>query len=258
MLLALCIAFLGMILFLSQFFSFFPSIIGGLLYSLSPWVATEIFVRGNLGEMWFIALLPLSLALITTLSKKYSGLIMIVTTLILSFLFTTHNALSLIGFGIVLVYSIAQEQKKNVFLSIALALTSTAYFWLPFIWETKLTYALAVAQKTNFTEHFLCITQLWTTPFWGFGGSTTGCTDGMSFMLGKVAIIFGLLGLFLAVIRFKSITYKLTFSILFLFTIGASFLTIYQSAPVWQVLKPVLSPFQFPWRFLPVALFGLV
>ncbi|PJC31866.1 hypothetical protein CO049_03740, partial [Candidatus Roizmanbacteria bacterium CG_4_9_14_0_2_um_filter_36_12] len=59
-LLAIILSFISMYLFTSQFFGFFPSLLSGALYVSSPWLAVEIFIRGNLAETWFIALLPLA------------------------------------------------------------------------------------------------------------------------------------------------------------------------------------------------------
>lgn len=257
MLCALLLAFVGSTLFLSRYFSFLPALIGALLYTTSPWIASEIFVRGNMGEMWFIALLPFSLFLITILTKYYSPLFVALTALVLSFLFTSHNALSLVGLGLVILYGAVLKTKRNLFIPVVAALLLSAYFWIPFILELPLTYAREVAELTNFSNHFLCISQLWTTPFWGFGGSGPGCIDGMSFMVGKVLLLLATLGIISVFVRAKTIKLKSVYVLFFMMTIGAIFLTSYQSSFVWEIFKPVLSFFQFPWRFIPIALFGL-
>ena len=58
-LLAIILSFLFCFLFLQEFFDFKPSLLAAILYATSPWIAVEIFIRGNLGEVWFMALLPI-------------------------------------------------------------------------------------------------------------------------------------------------------------------------------------------------------
>jgi hypothetical protein len=45
-----------------------------------------------------------------------------------------------------------------------------------------------VPRGSHYPDHFACLPQLWDSA-WGYGGSTKGCIDGMSFRLGKIHII---------------------------------------------------------------------
>jgi hypothetical protein len=116
-----------------------------------------------------------------------------------------------------------------------------------------------VATLTNFRDHFLCVNQLWDSP-WGYGGSTQGCLkDGLSFKIGKLPIIFFTLGLL--TFLYKTLIKKgkknkipLFFMISSLFFI---FLTLYQSRPIWELLSPAMSIVQFPWRFIGPSLLGV-
>src|SRR3989338_4351566 len=98
-LLALIIACMGMIQFLKKYVSGWGSLIGGLLYITSPFVAVDIFVRGNLAEVWFLALFPIGLYLLSVVDKKR----LFITALILSFLFSVHNIFSLLAVFMLLV-----------------------------------------------------------------------------------------------------------------------------------------------------------
>jgi hypothetical protein len=61
--------------------------------------------------------------------------------------------------------------------------------------EKKYIWADYVAKLTVYKDHFLCIRQIWNSP-WGFGQSIPGCQfDGMSFQIGKIQIILFLLGI---------------------------------------------------------------
>lgn len=260
-LLAMVVSFMAMFLFLNLYFDFFPSLLGGIFYVSSPYFAVEIFVRGNLGEVWFMALFPLSLYLIKKNSQREKQLTFIFTALVLSFLFTVHNIFSLLSLIIVIIFSLFLKNKKKNLLAIFLGLLLGSYFFLPALLESNLTLVREVIRRTNYRDHFLCLRQLWNSP-WGYGGSVKGCQgDGMSFKLGKIEIVFALLGMSLFLKRFlfpKNKFYKKK-EHLFIFSLtGLSiFLTTYSSSFIWGLFKPLFSLFQFPWRFLILGLFGL-
>jgi hypothetical protein len=190
---ALIIGFVGMYALLKQFFSTAASLVGAVLYVSAHYFALEIFVRANISEVWFTALFPLALYFLHN-SKKYPY---IVTAVFLSFLFSVHNIFSLLSVGICLVYSLFTNNKKVNFFLIVAGLLISSYFLLPALTETKLTHAAEIAKKTNYQDHFLCLNQIWYSP-WGFGGSTKGCVeDGLSFQLGKPQILLGMFGILL-------------------------------------------------------------
>jgi len=63
-LITIIIAFLGMYLLANELVSYPAGIIAGTLLASSPWMATQIFIRGDLAEAWFIALFPLTMYLL--------------------------------------------------------------------------------------------------------------------------------------------------------------------------------------------------
>ena len=271
-LLAITIAFMGMYAFLKLYFKFLPSVIGAVLYVASPWLAAEIFVRGNLGEVWFWGLLPLALYAIYEQDEYQSPVIFAATVFILSCILTVHNIFSLLFVPIAVIYIWITCNKLKSYVALGLALLFSSYFLLPAIAESSLTYAREVATMTKYSDHFLCINQLWSAPYWGFGGSAPGClNDGMAFMIGKAQIILGILGMGLFVLqilyriyRSKNITKKENgnnspigiYTAVLVMTIGSLFLITYPSQTIWELFKPILSLFQFPWRFLFFLVFG--
>lgn len=251
-LLAIILSFVAMYLLLKRFFTQEASLVGGAVYSSSLWFAIEIFIRGNLGEIWFMVFFPLSLYILHLYSEKNSKLTFILTVLILSALFTVHNVLSLVSLFIISLFILVLPHKKQLLFAFIAALALSSYFLLPGLVESHLTYASYVAEKTNYHDHFLCAWQMWSAPHWEFGGSGPGCdTDTMPFTLGKFHIILGLLGILTFLFRFKH-EKKQRRLFLFLLLVGiiSLFLTTYQSSFIWDILSPVFSLFQFPWRFL--------
>ena len=254
-LLALIIAYIGIIQFLKKYVSGWGSLIGGLLYITSPFVAVDIFVRGNLAEVWFLALFPIGLYLLSVVDKKR----LFITALILSFLFSVHNIFSLLAVFMLLVYSILIKNKYAL-VSVAGGLLLSAYFLIPAIVELPFVHARDVATLTQYKDHFVCPWQLWYSP-WGYGGSTTGCQlDGMSFMLGKLQLLMGTAGIGLLIwnlVKKPKKKHRIIMISVAVLLVGSIFMTTKYSAPVWYMFEGMLSLFQFPWRFLLFALFGL-
>jgi len=260
-LLALLVAFWGTYRFLKPFFNSLSSALGGVLLVSSPWLAVEIFIRGNLGEVWFIAILPFCLRAFLELSNKTTFKNIARTGGYFALLLLTHNALSFLSLMFIPFFLLFLKNKKQTALAFILGIILSAFFTIPAFFELPLTHARAIAQLTSYTDHFLCANQLWTA-LWGTGGSVPGCTaDGMSFMLGKIQILLGTAGILYFIHSFlrKKIEKRVAvFIFMLLFTTGSVFLTLFASQFVWNLFAPLLSILQFPWRFLILGLFGLV
>lgn len=258
-LLALITGFSGAYLLNKLFFDFYSSLLGANIYVSSLYIALDIFVRGNLAEIWFLSLLPLTIFFILKNSQNKNTKIFFLSTFLQFLLFTTHNIYSSFIIIIIPIIIIINKNKKNNFLSFLIALFLSFYFWIPLILEMKYVWADYVAKLTNYKDHFLCIRQLWNSP-WGFGLSIPGCEfDGMSFQIGKIQIILFLLGIITFLIIFltnKKLIKKMDIFFL-LFTLISIFLTHHFSKKIWNLFNFYLPLFQFPWRFLGLSLIGI-
>ena len=158
-------------------------------------MAVEIFVRGNIGEIWFMALFPLGLYFLKRYDTENKSWLFFLSAVTLSFIFTVHNVLSLVSIPFVIIFSCGLIHKKRIFLILLFALLLGSYFLIPAILENKLTYATEIATKTKYSDHFLCVWQLWKANKWSFGGSGIGCiNDDMSFQIGKIHLILASIG----------------------------------------------------------------
>ncbi len=259
-LLSIFVGFVTTYFFLREYFDFFPSLTGAILYISSLYYPLSIFVRGNLGEVWFLALFPLALLFLEKNTKKPSRLNFFFLVIILSLLFTVHNVLSALAVVIILGFILLREDKRINFAAFILSLLLSSYFILPLIVESHLTYATYVATQTKYIDHFLCPYQLWQSQ-WGYGGSIKGCNDGMSFKIGKMQIILSLFGALLFLYRMftkqkKEKVFFISIGFLIL-SLGSLFMTTYFSKPLWDLFSPILSLFQFPWRFIAFSLLGI-
>ena len=256
--LAFLLSFLGILFFLSLFFDFLPSLLGATLYVTSTYFATEILIRGNLAECWYLALLPFSLGFLVKNSRRSTKFNFFATTIILSFTLTVHNIFSAFSFPLFLVIIFLLPKKKNNFLAFFIACLISGFFWIPLIFESKFINVAKNIKYYFYSDHFLCPWQLWRSNGWGFGASLPGCdTDLMSFKLGKIQLVLAGLGIFLFSVKFKKEKNKFLFGLVFFLTLASLFMTLYQSQFVWNLFSGILATMQFPWRFLLFSMFGI-
>lgn len=267
----------------------FPTL-GAVLVSaaitLAPYRAVNLFVRGAVAEAWgmaFFVVALLAVSLVVRREKRAS--LLLITGLVGMVL--SHNLTTLIAVLPLIIWTltmIAAESagphfKSNQFwnsvwlvskrslpiliASALLAVGLTAFYWLPALAEKQFTQmeTTILTGYFDYNLHFLYIRQFFQ-PFWGYGGSSWGPDDGISFFLGYAV----LLGFFLTCISMvrhfwlklgsttASANYKLLilFSSCILLLLYSTFLSIQRSQNVWEFL-PFLHILQFPWRFLSVV-----
>lgn len=211
----------------------------------APYLAVNLYVRGAFAEIASMMLLPwvfIAWEHITSMRGKIFAAI--VTTLFVM----SHNliplaALPFIGFWILI---INRQQLKHLMLPIILTLTLSAGFILPILFERTFTQADTIARTTDYKLHFVYPWQLWNST-WGFGGSAKGVEDGMSFKIGKVHILFALLGLTTLVFKRQKRTI-----ILSVFALVSFWLSTTSAQSIWEAI-PALDIIQFPWRFIGIG-----
>ena len=219
---------------------------GAVLYVYTPYRATDIYVRGSMGEIVAFVFPPLAAYAISKIAKdkakRWIGLLALSTAgLILS-----HNIMAYMFIPFLAL--IAIWQRKGIARSaygFILGVLVSLYFWLPAITESRL---MKYDTVFNFVDHFPTLKQL-ITPYFGYGASVPGPYDGMSFFLGAINIAL----VVFAVVFFKKLN---KFS---LWALGMIFISIfmmnYRSTFVWNTV-PLLPYFQFPWRFLSLTAFA--
>ena len=257
----LIVSFLSMLLLITSLFSFWAGILSATVYVSSLWMAVEIFIRGNVGEIWFMALFPIAIFFLMSSKYKKSVWFYVLGSSAIAATLTVHNVLSLVSLLLFIGMIFIVKERKRAIGMIILGLLLSSSFLIPAVLENNLTYASTIAAKTNYADHFLCSWQLWKALKWSYGGSGSGClNDDMSFQLGKPHIILGVLGiivfLYELIRRRKIQNVTLSISILCL-GILSTFLTLSYSKPIWDLFSPIMKVFQFPWRFIPLILFAV-
>jgi hypothetical protein len=269
MIFGFCLAGVSMFLLGKRIWGTTGGLLSATLYTLAPYHAVQLYVRGSIGEMYALGLLPLIILGIYELWRSdhkgsyiKAGMIA-VACLILSHTVSIIMFFSLLVPYLILVSGIALNKKDSsllikhvAFFAIPIALT--AFFWLPAIAELKyIQLSTNSGNNVDYKLHFKTLMQLWNSP-WGYGGSApTPDKDGMSFMIGKISLILASVTLFLfglKVYKKKSI-HKLNGESLLIF-LGMFLISIWlitsSSSFLWKSI-PFFQLIQFPWRFLVYA-----
>lgn len=238
-----------MYLFLREYFKKIPSIVGAVLYLYTPFRALEIYVRGAMGEALAISLLPLVFYVLSKLIKTGKTKFIGIGAIILAVFIITHNYFWLLSAPFIATFFLQYEIKKYIKLVITgiFGALISMYWWLPALVEQKY-----VSSSTPFPliDHFPFIKQL-IIPSWGYGASTWGPYDGMSFQIGIVNLLVIVGSVILFLIYKKKLDQKNKF--IFIWSIVGLLVTLFlmnvRSFELWKIL-PIYNFVQFPWRLL--------
>ncbi len=254
---------------------------GGVLlsaaFTLAPYRAVNLFVRGAISEAWGIMALPWIILGIIQVIKNNSKKSFIILTLGLATLMLSHNLTTMMFVPLSFIYAVGYvfifQQKTSeslhkiirIICSYILAIGLSSFYLIPAFIEKKFTQIdTIIGGYFHYSNHFLYIRQF-LVPNWGFGGSGWGPDDDISFFLGfgqLISLFIALLaGVFLIkkFIKGRSQSNKQTLFHLSLigFLLGISlFMTLLKSQWAWDTL-PLLNYIQFPWRFLATAILFL-
>ena len=221
------------------------------LYTLYPWHATNVFIRGVYGENLAWSLAPWLLWLIYRQVK--TGRFQFALPLVLAVLFLTHiiSSFILVGIAVVWIGLLGFKQWKTFLVQFFVGIGLSAFFFIPAIFEKGLVQSDTLTQGYYaYTNHFVGLKQLFIDYTWVYGASYWGTPpEEMGFMVGHVHIILLLvsLGLCLVYVRKRS-TLTLAGGLLGLSAV-LLFMTHSKSVALWS-LVPSLSFIQFPWRLI--------
>jgi uncharacterized membrane protein len=240
----------GVFVLLKKWFGTIPGFAGTLLFSLAPYRAVDVYIRGNLAEFFAFSFFPWvfwanSKLLENTKSKKYRTLFGVLLTIQL----LSHNVSSFIYLAFLAFYNfyyvLCNSNKKQMLFSLTcsflLAIALSCFYWLPLLYEYQFV-RLSNFADYPYQQYFLTFSQIWQSP-WGYGSFTV--ESPMSLQLGQVLIVLS----FIAFILNLFIKTKLRNSIylFFLVFIGSTFLETKNSQIIWDKIT-ILHFMQFPWR----------
>ena len=228
--------------------------VSSVVYSLSPYRAVDVYVRGALAEFFAFSLMPWVIWINICFWEEKSNLRKIRILMLLSFslavLILTHNLSALIllfllfPLNVYYFFTIKKNAKSNlfkVFLSGVLTLILTCYYWFPIIIES-LIVRLGSFSRFRYDLNFQTLNQLWDSP-WGFLGSNQ--VDGMSLVLGKTIIVFSIVALIIN--NLKKTKIRGFINTLAGCAIVLIFFETSYSSFIWE-RATFLHFLQFPWR----------
>lgn len=235
-----------------KIFSQNAGIITSICYTYFFYHATTSYVRGSLAEFFTMSILPFVFLNVFLLASKtniknllFLG-VSFAAVLLCHPLIAFPSVFFIAFFYLFLIFNIENKKQFTLFFAfgIFLGLCLSAFFWIPSIIEKQYTLVDNILTKElyNYRQHFVYLQQLIYSP-WGYGGSTPGPIDGMSFQIGK--LYFGLLAVSVIYALFN---FSLWFWFFIFLTIFGIFMTSEYSTFIWNQIQ-YLWYLQFPWRF---------
>jgi len=272
MVLGILLAGIFMYVLASWLFGKIGGIIAALFYTYAPYHAVDIYVRGDVAEFWAYAFIPLLFYGLLMIYEKSKWGFVVIGAIAYAGIILSHNLTAMMATPFLLIITavycyMAYRNKKMptvyyLLSTIFLGLLLSAFYWVPALLEMHYTNVFSqIGGGADFRDHFVCINQLWQSP-WGFGGSTSGCADGLSFKIGKLHMILSFIGITGLIwiwfsskkkdffINPKKHNDKIFFTLLSVFgLLISSILTLGISKFTWENIS-LMAFFQYPWRFL--------
>lgn len=254
-----------MFYFLRKYIGNLAATFSSICYLLLPYRAVDVYVRGALSEAFsFVWVPPLILSLFALSQDKNKSNITL-SAVFIALLLLTHNLIFIAFLVLLPVFSILFVQEKNKMqllyafgLSMMIGAGLSAFFWIPSLMEKSNTIVdqILLTELANYKIHFVHLHQLWNS-IWGYGGSTEGTLDGLSFKVGKIHLVASLVSIALILLpnylkNYSSHTFQVQRKLLLLMIamlVISIFMSTAFSKPVWEIFQP-LTYLQFPWRFL--------
>lgn len=249
-------------LFFSAFLTPMAALVGSIAYVFIPYRALDIFVRGALSESYALALLPLVLYALFSITRKPSVTKVAFLAVSLGLFFSTHNITTMISaplFTILTIYFLikngfTKRKLLDLFIGTALGFGLAAFFLLPVFLEKDLVHTeFLVSDYYSYQNNFISLKQIFADLRWGFGTENIGPGGPISFFIGFMPLASLLI---LPLLIFSKKAKEKRAEMLLVWILGLSFLFMVHSRSyfIWR-LFPLLSFVQFPWRFL--GLFAL-
>ena len=207
-------------LWLRRFFPTFAAVVGAVTFVYFPYHMFDLYVRGSMGEILALCIVPFILWQIERKSIP-------IAAIGIGLLIMSHNSLAVLFLPVILVYYFMRQRSIfAVFLSTLFGIGIATFFWLPALYDQQFT-VFQTRQVANFSQYFL------DNSHWYLFG-----------IEGLIALIIGLGSII------KNQKLAGAFSILLLVSV---FLSLPISEFVWNIL-PLGKYIQFPFRFLSLSI----
>ncbi|MCD8484636.1 hypothetical protein LRY60_03480 [Candidatus Woesebacteria bacterium] len=242
------------------------------MYATGSYWATATFFRGNIGEILWYGLLPITLWTWQHFHKqKWSWRWGVATVLVLVVGWLAHNVMAVLLMPLLALWTLSlawsARKLKLWFLVWTASVLLVVWFWIPAVMELSLVALEGDDLVRETQQHLLGWGQVWSSPL-RFGFSRPTVLDTLGFGLGGVSFAVAVLALSRACNavarmwkprKWRSGASHSVRSRLLLVVVGitALFFALTISSPAWSAV-PSLSIIQFPWRLLFLVQFVVI
>ncbi len=249
------------------------AMVAAVAYVYVPYHLLDVYVRAAMAESLALAVLPLALLGVRRAVLRPGPWSIALAAVAYAAVHLSSNLVALLFTPLLLAYAVVlavgqargQESGRHrlrvvvrallgPMAGMALGLALAAFFVLPALLEARyVNLQQWYGGYYNFHDHFVYLSQLFD-PRWGFGISTPGPDDPISYQLGLVPFALAALALW----RWFRLggshqRHRRLETGFWLLVLGASvWLTTAASSLAWDYV-PLVSSAQFPWRYLTIA-----
>lgn len=232
-------------------------IFSSVLFLYLPYRMVDLYVRGSLGEVFALGVLPFLFLFFSFLVVRPSLFLTGISAVLLGFFLTSHNILSLLFFPILILFIVVRYHfsKRNslryVLTALCLGVGLAAFFVLPALIE-KQHILLSMIPIADRSLYFVTPEQL-IIPSWGYG-VPTDMKQPFTYQLGLAQIAaLGITGI-TVFLTFRKRTKKLSeepiLATALLGIIIVSVIMLFSfTAFLWEHI-PLLSEINYPWTLI--------
>jgi hypothetical protein len=232
-------------------------IVSSTLYVYFPYRMVDLYVRGSIGESLSFVLFPLLFYFAVKLVRKPALWLVALIAISIGILITTHNIMTVLFMPLftvfILIQSILENKKaiKHFLISIVLGFGTSAFFWVPAIFEKK-DILLSLIPIADRSLYFINFNQLLFSK-WGYGIPTG--PDSFTYQIGLahicvlVAVLLVLLFIFVKNKKYSN-DYFTKIALLLTAIITIYGFLLFESSKIFWEKLPLLSEINYPWIVL--------
>jgi len=250
----------------------FPALVAAGIYTYFPYHLADTYLRGALAEALAFVFLPLCLWSVHRLMTRGRVRYLVLLSASFAGLIVTHNLTALMFTPVLLGYMLLLwfltggiREALLTLASLAIGVLLDGFYWLPVLLETRYVGLAANIGSGGYERHLASLLDFVSaSPVFRYLTDLGGGLDNPFYPLGLIyalLILGGAAWLVWRVVRppegaqGPERRWHLLFFLLV--TVGATFMMLVYSLPLWRLAQPLLASLQYPWRFMAVACLGV-